>query len=105
MATSQVGVIDAPSGAPIAMAQVVVQDGMAELHKLFIDPNHMRQGLGQRMMAWAMDVARGQGARTMEIEADPDAAPFYAQMGAIPAGTAPSGSIPGRVLPRFLLTL
>ncbi len=105
LATSEVAVIDGAHGAPIGMAQVIMDDGQAELHKLFICPDTMGQGLGRRLIAWAVEHARHQGARQMEIESDPDAAPFYERMGAKPAGSAPSGSIPGRVLPRFLLPL
>jgi hypothetical protein len=41
----------------------------------------------------------------MVIEADPDAAPFYRKMGAKHCGFAPSGSIPGRVLPKLVKEL
>ncbi len=105
LAGSDVAVIDGLEGQPVAMAQVVMEGDRASLHKLFIDPGHMGRGLGRAMMIWATETARAKGAKEMEIESDPDAAPFYARLGAIPAGTAPSGSIPGRVLPRFLLPL
>ena len=39
------------------------------------------------------------------IEADPDAAPFYRRMGAQDVGLAPSGSIPGRMLPKLVKEL
>jgi hypothetical protein len=45
------------------------------------------------------------GAHRMAIEADPDAAPFYRRMGAKDSGFAPSGSIPGRMLPKLIKEL
>jgi hypothetical protein len=41
----------------------------------------------------------------MTIDADPGAVPFYERMGAVPAGLVPSGSIPGRFLPRLVVAL
>jgi hypothetical protein len=41
----------------------------------------------------------------LQIEADPDAVRFYQRMGARLAGSAASGSIPGRTLPRLILDL
>ncbi len=105
LGTSHVALITGAGGAPIAMAQVVLNGALAELHKLFIDPDHMGHGLGRQMMHWAVNTARAAGATALEIEADPGAAPFYERMGAQRAGSAPSGSIPGRLLPRFLLAL
>jgi hypothetical protein len=45
------------------------------------------------------------GADRMVIEADPDAAPFYRRIGAKDCGLVPSGSIPGRMLPKLLKAL
>jgi hypothetical protein len=47
------------------------------------------------------DVAKKLGA----TDADPDAAPFYRKMGAYDVGQAPSGSVPGRMLPKFAMNL
>ena len=87
------------------MAQVTVQGELAELNKLFIEPTHLRSGAGKALVEWAITVVRDAGAATRVIEADPDAAGFYRRMGAIDKGTAPSGSIPGRLLPRLELRL
>jgi hypothetical protein len=56
-------------------------------------------------LAWAAGVARNMGATRLFIEADPDAAPFYRRMGAVDVGLAPSGSIPGRILPKLAVDL
>jgi hypothetical protein len=53
----------------------------------------------------AIDEARRLGAHLLIIESDPGAAQFYEAMGAQRAGTAPSGSISGRELPRLVVRL
>ena len=93
------------AGRVIGVAQVSASDGVAHLEKLFVEPEMMRSGAGRALLAWAKDVARALGATKMVIEADPDAAAFYRRMGAVDDGVAPSGSIPGRFLPRLNLTL
>ena len=52
-------------------------------------------------VAKAVAAARKLGAHEMIIEADPGAAPFYERMGSRRAGEVPSGSVAGRVLPRY----
>lgn len=92
-------------GKLIGVAQVAVAGTEASLEKLFVEPDVLRAGAGRRLFAWAAEAAREQGASTLVIEADPDAAPFYRRMGARDDGFAPSGSIPGRLLPRLKLDL
>jgi GNAT superfamily N-acetyltransferase len=87
------------------VVQVAVDGDNADLAKLFIAPSTMRAGVGRALFDWAVKAARERGARWLWIEADPDAAGFYRRMGAIDEGVAPSGSIPGRVLPRLKLKL
>ena len=92
---------DAISG----MVQVTVDGEAADLAKLFIEPGTLRSGVGRQLFAWAAATARSQGARWMTIDSDPGAAGFYRRMGALDDGTVPSGSLPGRVLPRLKLML
>jgi GNAT superfamily N-acetyltransferase len=87
------------------LVQVVVTGDEADLAKLFIAPMTIRAGIGAKLFAWAAAAARARGARWLRIEADPDAAGFYRRMGAIDDGLAPSGSIPGRLLPKLKLKL
>lgn len=97
----ELAVIGGPAGLA-GLVQVSVDGMQADLEKLFIAPEHMGQGVGRRLYEWALDAARGRGAQELVIVADPDAAAFYRRMGAVPAGTAPSGSIEGRMLPRLV---
>jgi GNAT superfamily N-acetyltransferase len=87
------------------VVQVVVDGENADLAKLFIAPSTIRAGVGGKLFDWAVNAARERGARWLWIEADPDAAEFYRRKGAVDDGVAPSGSIPGRVLPRLKLKL
>jgi GNAT superfamily N-acetyltransferase len=93
------------SGNLIGVAQIKVADRQANLLKLFIEPERLRRGIGELLLAWAVGVARDMGASRLFIEADPGAAPFYRRMGAVDIGLAPSASIPGRMLPKLALDL
>lgn len=92
-------------GALIGVAQISVDGAQAHLEKLFVEPDVMRSGAGRALFKWAAATARERGATSLIIDADPDAAPFYRRMGARDAGVTPSGSIPGRMLPRLRLNL
>jgi GNAT superfamily N-acetyltransferase len=92
-------------GRLVGVVQVTVVGDEAELLKLFVEPEELQRGAGSALFAWAADISRKIGAHRMTIHADPDAAPFYRIMGACDAGRAPSGSIPGRMLPRLTFNL
>jgi len=92
-------------GKPIGVAQVKVVDDEADLLKLFVEPSALHSGTGKALLVWATDVAKKLGATRLIIEADPDAAPFYRRMGAYDVGEAPSGSVPGRKLPKLAMDL
>jgi GNAT superfamily N-acetyltransferase len=74
---------------------------VAELGQMFVDPGHIGRGVGRALWAHAVERARAEGIRTLTIDADPHAEAFYLAMGAIRTGSTPSGSIPGRELPRL----
>jgi len=92
-------------GAIVGVAQISVEGERADLAKLFVEPEGMRTGVGRLLYDWALARARAAGAARMTIDADPGAAAFYTRMGAREIGVALSGSIPGRVLPRFAVDL
>jgi GNAT superfamily N-acetyltransferase len=92
-------------GAIVGVAQVSADGTTAHLEKLFVEPGQLRGGAGRLLFDWAKAAAATLGAKHLVIEADPDAAPFYRRVGARDDGVAPSGSIPGRVLPRLRLDL
>ena len=79
--------------------------GVIELDYLYLLPAAIGRGYGRRLFDHAVRTARAAGYNTMHIQSDPNAAEFYRRMGATLAGSAPSGSIPGRTLPTFYLNL
>jgi GNAT superfamily N-acetyltransferase len=91
--------------AVVGLAQIKVSGADADLLRLFVEPALMGAGIGRLLFQWATEAARDQGAARMKIEADPGAVPFYERMGAHHAGSVPSLSIPGRMLPRLLMDL
>jgi GNAT superfamily N-acetyltransferase len=93
------------NGKPIGVAQIKIVDDEADLLKLFVEPNALGNGTGKVLFVWATDVAKKLGATRLTIDADPDAAPFYRRMGAYDVGEAPSGSVPGRMLPKLAMNL
>jgi GNAT superfamily N-acetyltransferase len=93
------------NGKVVGVAQVKVNGGEADLLKLFVEPTMLRRGVGMQLFHWAISEATAMSAYRMLIEADPDAAPFYRRMGAKDCGFAPSGSIPGRMLPKLVKEL
>ncbi|GIE98131.1 GNAT family N-acetyltransferase [Paractinoplanes rishiriensis] len=76
-----------------------------ELGNLWIEPAHMRRGLGRRLWQHAVATADGLGFTTIRIDADPNAEGFYREMGATTVGETPSTAIPGRMLPQMRFVL
>ena len=89
----------------VGVAQVKVADTEADLLKLFVEPSNLHSGTGRLLFDWACVQAKEMGANRLLIDADPDAAPFYRHMGCHDVGVVPSGSIPGRMLPRLAFGL
>ena len=98
-------IIASIGGDLVGVAQVSCDAEGCYLEKLFVDPDHMGKGVGRRLFGWSVQAARDLGGTEMIVEADPDAAPFYRAMACRDAGEAPSGSIPGRSLPRLVYDL
>lgn len=92
-------------GAIVGVAQVSVVAAQASLDRLFVEPAALRTNAGRRLFEWCVETARKHGADVLVVESDPGAADFYRKMGARDAGVAPSGSIPGRLLPLLKLDL
>ena len=76
-----------------------------ELSAIFVDLPWIGTGLGGRLLRDALDAAARAGFRRVVLDADPGAEGFYARHGAVRVGQVPSGSIPGRVLPRMVFEL
>lgn len=82
-----------------AMRQV--QIGEFELDALFVEPEHIGNGIGRSLVRHAVYTLSRHGGGRLTIQGDPNAAKFYVSVGARPAGERESESIPGRFLPLF----
>ena len=81
------------------------EEGVVELEALFVDPESTGTGVGGSLLKRIVNLARTLGTRTMTIQSDPGAVPFYKRFGACQEGESPSGSIEGRMLPVLILDL
>jgi RimJ/RimL family protein N-acetyltransferase len=85
--------------------QLHVVDGAWVLEHLWVDPAHMRRGIGRALLAHALGVAAELGAMMLSIDADPHAESFYVACGAQRVGAvpAPIDGMPDRVRPQFVI--
>ncbi|HEY0000707.1 MAG TPA: GNAT family N-acetyltransferase [Actinoplanes sp.] len=74
---------------------------VAELANLWIEPAHMRRGVGRRLWEHAMTTAAALGCTAVTIDADPYAEGFYLAMRAERIGAVPSTAVAGRLLPQL----
>jgi predicted N-acetyltransferase YhbS len=88
-----------PSG--VAVVTPLRRPGWWELSHLFVDPENFGSGIGRALFQAASAVAAEQGATHISILSDPNAALFYAKLGARRCGEAPSGVVRSRMLPLF----
>jgi predicted N-acetyltransferase YhbS len=79
-------------------------DGIGLSH-MFVLPQASGQGIGRLLWNHAVEQARKQGAAALIAVSDPNAAGYYARMGAAPAGSRPSEIDPARPLPIYRLQL
>lgn len=94
------------AGEEIAGCIRLSRDGeTGELETCFICPDWQGQQLGRRLFEALLETARGYRLQRIGLDADPFAEPFYARLGFETVGRVPSGSIPGRTLPRMEMTL
>lgn len=84
---------------PLGFSTLEGEPPDGEVGKLFVEPDRIGSGLGRLLWSDVASRAAALGFRSLRIEADPGAAPFYEAMGAVVVGSCPSGSIPGRRLP------
>jgi GNAT superfamily N-acetyltransferase len=73
----------------------------AEVESIFVAPDRQGQGVGKALWARLRDEALKRGFTHFALDADPFATVFYEAMGCVRIGESPSGSIPGRMLPRY----
>ncbi len=81
---------DEASGAPVATVRLQDEGaGLWQLGMLSVDPGRQKDGLGQRIMAAAEDVARREGAQRMRlyvVHRRPELLSWYGRRGYEPTG-------------------
>jgi N-acetylglutamate synthase-like GNAT family acetyltransferase len=69
------------AGAIAGFATWLAVGDVIEIEDLFVDPDWMRQGAARTLMQDLVAMARGQGARRVEVTANQHASAFYADAG------------------------
>jgi GNAT superfamily N-acetyltransferase len=88
-------------GVPIGLLSVARHGNDAEVRMMFVAPEHVGRGIGTALWSHLEAQSLALGVSGIVLDADPNAEPFYARMGMRVVGRSPSGSIPGRTLPRM----
>ncbi|MEO4042514.1 GNAT family N-acetyltransferase [Hoeflea sp. CAU 1731] len=84
----------------------VDDDGaQGEVAAFFVDPAWKRKGVGRMLWETLLTGARELQLKTLYLDADPSAVPFYEALGFGKIKDAPSGSIPGRTIPHMRISL
>ena len=87
--------------------QLVLEPKRADLEHFWVRPQFARRGIGRALLEHAVRLAASTGHEELEIDADPNAEPFYLARGAIRVGVvdAPTRADPGRVRPQLRIAL
>jgi len=93
------------NGVVAGFAQVTTDADPWDLAGMWVDPAHMRKGIGRALLGWAQRLAHDAGQREISIDADPNAETFYLSCGAQRVGQvpAPIDGQPDRVRPQLRL--
>ena len=76
-----------------------------EVEDFFVEPAFQGRGVGGALMGELLSAAKAAGAEVLEVDADPNAEAIYVKLGFKTFSRSPSGSIPGRWLPRMRVAL
>ena len=88
----------------VGFAAICIKDSMAELEHLWVEPNHMRKGIGEKLFKNVLDYCGLKCIGKLRMESDPNARAFYEKMGAKFVGYIDSIPKP-RKLPVYVLEL
>jgi ribosomal protein S18 acetylase RimI-like enzyme len=75
------GWVAVTNGTPIAFYTLLEKAGNAWIEDLWVSPDFIGQGVGKSLFLHAAELSRQRGYRTLQLEADPNAAGFYEKMG------------------------
>jgi GNAT superfamily N-acetyltransferase len=73
-------------GHPIAFYTLQERDGKAWIENLFVSPEFIGKGVGKSLFLHAKKLASQRNYKTLQLEADPNAAGFYEKMGMFKIG-------------------
>lgn len=76
-----------------------------ELGFMFVEPARKGEGIGRCLFNSAVNTALSKGFKSLTIDSDPHAEISYKKLGAVEVRKVPSGSIEGRELTQFRVTL
>jgi GNAT superfamily N-acetyltransferase len=99
IATGVVLVAERDDGEVVGVAALTDEPPDMELDVCFVDPSAIGAGVGRVLVDAAKTAARDVGAASLRVQSDPNAAGFYAALGAVPAGEVRSDIDRNRVLP------
>ncbi len=103
---SQAAVFVAEEGGRlIGFSGLSIPEVEPELVFLFVDPEEMGRGLGQKLWETSLEGARVLGWAQFKIISDPNAEPFYLKQGAIRVGEHEFALIPRRKVPILIFNL
>jgi GNAT superfamily N-acetyltransferase len=93
----------AEQGGQIAgMIALAAEGESAELEDFMVEPGFQGMGVGRALMDALLAECHRLGLASIGLDADPNAEPVYRKLGFTTVGQSPSGSIPGRMLPRMV---
>ena len=104
MSTWKIWVADC-AGEIVGMAALAGDYPDAELEDLMVEPSFQGHGLGAMLMDVLLEECRRRCYKSIGLDADPNAEPFYQKLGFSTVRVARSGFIPGRLLPRMVRTI
>lgn len=93
------------AGELAGFVRIKISGADAFMTDLFVEPPFFARGIGRELFAAAVDIARGAGATTLALHADPNAEAFYARMGMRTVTRVKSALGPDRFLPVMVLAL
>jgi len=65
----------------IAFATFQERSGNFWIENMWVLPEYMSKGVGKKLFALSVDLARQRGCNSLQLEADPNAVGFYEKMG------------------------
>ncbi len=66
----------------LGFSAISIKGTIAELEHMWVIPEHMKKGIGKRLMKAVIEYCKNAGMSYLRIESDPNACVFYEKMGA-----------------------